>query len=119
MLTKDYFPLDSIIEDKITILLFSVELLEEFIEVIQRRKFQKYISTTDLNELIGAIERNAKFIETKSKIKKCRDPKDDFLLDLSIDGNATYLITGDKDLLELIIIGNTEIITMSEFLKRR
>jgi len=37
------------------------------------------------------------------------------LLSLAIDGKADYLLSGDKDLLVLKKIGNTEIKTISEF----
>ncbi len=51
-------------------------------------------------------------------IKICRDEKDNFLLSLSVDSKAEYLITGDKDLLVLEKIENTEILTFSEFIER-
>ncbi|WP_310590606.1 putative toxin-antitoxin system toxin component, PIN family [Dyadobacter sp. 3J3] len=47
----------------------------------------------------------------------CRDPKDNFLLSLSIDGNAHFLLTGDKNLLELNPFQNTSIIAISDFLQ--
>lgn len=42
LLTKDYSKLDSILSEALLTLLFSQELLEEFIEVAQRPKFKKY-----------------------------------------------------------------------------
>jgi uncharacterized protein len=45
-----------------------------------------------------------------------RKKKDNFLLSLAIDSNATYLLTGDKDLLVVNKIGKTKIITVSQFL---
>ena len=45
----------------------------------------------------------------------CRDPKDDFLLALSKKSKADYLITGDKDLLEIGIYARTEILTVNKF----
>jgi predicted nucleic acid-binding protein len=51
-----------------------------------------------------------------NNIKKiCRDPKDDFLLALSKKSKADFLITGDKDLLEIKIYGKTEILTVKKF----
>jgi hypothetical protein len=47
--------------------------------------------------------------------KICRDPKDDFLLALCKKSKANYLVTGDKDLLEIKIISGTEIITAKKF----
>ena len=46
----------------------------------------------------------------------CRDPKDNFLLSLSANGKATPLIAGDKDLLDLRKYGETEIVTIAEYL---
>lgn len=50
-----------------------------------------------------------------STLNFCRDEKDNFLLNLAVDGNADYLITGDKDLLVLEKIEKTKILTYSEF----
>jgi predicted nucleic acid-binding protein len=58
-------------------------------------------------------------VQIKSKIKACRDPKDDFLLSLAVDGKATHLITGDKDLLILKKFGKTKILTATEYLSTR
>jgi uncharacterized protein len=44
-----------------------------------------------------------------------RDSKDNFLLNLAVDGKADYLITGDKDLLEIGQIDKTSILTFKEF----
>ena len=41
------------------------------------------------------------FVDVTSVIQKCRDIKDNFLLSLSMDGKASHLLTGDKDLLIL------------------
>jgi len=53
----------------------------------------------------------------KSKVKVCRDTKDDFLLALSKDGKADYLVTGDKDLLSLNRYRKTDIVTFSKFIE--
>ena len=47
----------------------------------------------------------------------CRDEKDNFLLNLSVDGKADYLVTGDKDLLVLEMINKTRILTYRELIK--
>ena len=57
-------------------------------------------------------------IQITSNILICRDPDDNFLLNLAIDGNADYLITGDKGLLILEKINNTKIITIADFNKQ-
>ena len=54
-------------------------------------------------------------IEVKSTIDVCRDPNDNFLLELSKDGRADFLLTGDKDLLDLRKFDKTKITTISSF----
>ena len=71
----------------------------------------------DLEEILETIGRYADLVKVQTKIEVCRDPKDNFLLSLSIDGNADYLLTGDQDLLDLIKFGETTILTISDFLK--
>ena len=53
----------------------------------------------------------------KSKVNVCRDTKDEFLLALSKDGKADYLVTGDKDLLSLYRYRKTDIVTFSQFIE--
>jgi len=64
---------------------------------------------------LETIDEIAEIVNVTSEISQCRDPKDNFLLSLAIDGKADYLLSGDKDLLVLKKIGNTEIKTISEF----
>jgi uncharacterized protein len=75
-------------------------LLDEFLEVANRPKFRKYFSKSDIEEILETIAEYADFVVVKTSIDICRDTKDNFLLSLSIDGNADYLITGDDDLLD-------------------
>ncbi len=98
------------------IVIFSQELLEEFIEVARRPKLKKYFKLKDLEALLSQINLYAEFVSVQSAIYICRDKKDNFLLSLAIDSKANYLLTGDKDLLDIELIGPTKIITMREFL---
>jgi uncharacterized protein len=45
-----------------------------------------------------------------------RDPKDDAVLECAITTNAEFLVSGDRDLLDLKAYRNVSIITASEFL---
>ena len=104
----------AIIENNVTIL-FSTELFDEVIEVLQCPKFRKYFSQEDIQELISLIHSRVAWIEINNRFDDCRDPKDNFLLDLSVEGNADYLITGDEDLLILNPYRNTEIVNYRDF----
>ncbi|MCF0056274.1 putative toxin-antitoxin system toxin component, PIN family [Dyadobacter sp. CY356] len=117
LITKDLSKLDEIIFSKQGTLIFSAELLEEFLEVAQRPKFKKFFPQEDVEQILKTIEEYAEFVTVITKTDVCRDPKDNFLLSLSIDGNADFLITGDKDLLALHPFEKTSIITISDFLQ--
>jgi len=54
-------------------------------------------------------------VEITSDLEICRDPKDNFLLNLANDGEADFLITGDKDLLDIGRLGKTLITTYRVF----
>ena len=99
-------------------MIFSNELLEEFIDVVSRPKFKKYFSKKDIEKILEYFDQFGELVKVKSDIKICRDEKDNFLLNLSVDSKADYLITGDKDLLILEKIENTKILTFLEFFDR-
>ncbi|GAB3933085.1 hypothetical protein GCM10028804_48530 [Larkinella terrae] len=116
MLTKDFSKFDQVFADQTLILLFSQELLDEFIEVARRPKFKRYFSLTDLQDLVEQISLRAEFVTIASEVTICRDPKDNFLLALAIDAKATHLITGDKDLLDIQKFESTTILTIAAYL---
>jgi uncharacterized protein len=118
LITKDYIKLDELIISKKLILLFSQELLEEFVEVANRPKFKRYFSNSEIDELLEIIQEYAQFVNVKSNINLCRDLKDNFLLSLAADSNADFILTGDKDLLALKKFEKTIIITITDFLKQ-
>ncbi len=55
-------------------------------------------------------------IEIKEKVEECRDPKDNKFLELAINGKATAIVSGDKDLLILHPFRGIPIVTVSQFL---
>lgn len=118
LISKDYTELDDLIQNKKIILVFSDELLEEFIDVVKRPKFEKFFSKKDIEKLLNTFDQYADLINVKSKIDICRDEKDNFLLNLSVDGKADYLVTGDNDLLILKEIKKTKILTYRELIEQ-
>ncbi len=60
----------------------------------------------------------ATLITIIEQITDCRDPKDNKFLELAINGNATCIITGDKDLLVLHPFRGISILTPRLFLEQ-
>ncbi len=118
LLTKENSSVVSLIANHHLTLLFSEDLLSEFLDVTQRNKFKKYFSKADTVNLLHQLSSRSEMIKVTSKVIVCRDTKDNFLLALAKDGKATHLITGDKDLLILEKFGETIILKINDFLKK-
>ncbi|WP_231490425.1 putative toxin-antitoxin system toxin component, PIN family [Pedobacter sp. Leaf170] len=116
LISKDFSKLDEIIFSEKATILFSEELLSEFLEVIRRPKLRRYFQQDDLENLLETLDEYAEYVNVSSDVHFCRDEKDNFLLSLAVDGNADFLLTGDADLLVLDKIGKTKITTISAFM---
>lgn len=101
---------------KIQIVLTS-QLKEELTEVTKRPKFKKYFKRKKVQELLKLMDIIGLNYEVKNYPNICRDSKDNFLLGLILVGKPHYLVTGDKDLLELNPFEGTQIIIPSDFQK--
>jgi uncharacterized protein len=100
------------------ILLISEETLAELAEVLSRKKFDKYVSTDDRKTFINKLQVISQKVEIIERIMACRDAKDDKFLELAINGNAKFIITGDRDLLVLNIFKGIEVMTSQDFITR-
>jgi len=118
LISKDLSKLDELLFEKKVKLVFSKELLDEFLEVTKRPKFRRFFTRTDVENILETIDEYADFVVVKSKITICRDLKDNFLLSLAKDGKADFLLTGDNDLLDIGMFEKTSIETISDFLSR-
>jgi uncharacterized protein len=97
-------------------IVFSDEILKEYRKVILRDKFKKIITTSQVNRFMSLVIARLENVELKTELTGSRDQNDNFLLSLSYDGNADYLVTGDLDLLDLQQTGSTKILRLPEFL---
>jgi putative PIN family toxin of toxin-antitoxin system len=93
------------------------EQLQELLKNIYAEKFRKYFPLEPALEFANYFTQRADFIELKSVVNICRDAKDNYLLALSKDSNAAFLITGDNDLLILRTFEQTIICTLTDFLQ--
>lgn len=93
----------------------SEELVREIQPTLSKARLQKYFDNTILEEFWLLFNSLVVAIKISSSVSICRDAADNYLLALSKDSDADYLITGDKDLLELKQFGKTRIVTLTEF----
>lgn len=93
------------------------DFIDEILQTITKPKLKKYFGTNALEKMLFTFDPYIDFIDVKSIISDCRDPKDNFLLALAKDSDADYLLTGEKDLLYLQKYGNTKIVTIVNFIE--
>lgn len=96
-------------------LIFAEQSIQELMMVSQRQKFNKYFKAEDLDNLVDLIMTIGRIFKINHVPTICRDPKDDYLLELARKSKADYLVTGDIDLLEIENYKGTRIITVKEF----
>jgi putative PIN family toxin of toxin-antitoxin system len=106
--TREFFKSENL-------LVASKALFDELADTLRKPYLAERIERTNYEGLVSLLQRNAELIEVRSVVEMCRDPNDNYLLALAKDGNADYLITGDKDLLVLKEFEKTKIIDMKEF----
>ena len=114
LISKDLKFIDAFIDNGQIKLIFSEELIEEFLTVATRPKFERYFPGNDIKLLLSKFDLYGRLIKVTSEITICRDKKDNFLLCLAVDSKADFLVTGDSDLLEIRRINKTKIITFKE-----
>lgn len=97
--------------------LVSTELLKaEIVNVTQRPKFRKYFSEEKVEALMEWMDEAMTTVTIDKITPRCRDPKDDYLLELAVQSHAIYLVSGDNDLLVLGQVEGCRIMTYSQFL---
>lgn len=98
-------------------ILISDALVMELSRVLGRERFDPYVSLEERNEFLVSLVRNSDLIEITESVRACRDPDDDRILELAVNGAAAYIVTGDSDLLVMNPFRGVEILTPARFLR--
>ncbi|SFU04149.1 hypothetical protein SAMN04489724_3551 [Algoriphagus locisalis] len=115
LIGKSLSKLKHLISNGVVKIVTTDQLLLEIKKVSQREKLKKYFPPDSVNDLIDLLESIAVKVEISPTHFVSRDPKDNFLLDLIDYAKADFLVTGDKDLLELNPFKTAQIVTPSTF----
>ena len=99
------------------VVLQSPETMSELVTKLLLPKFEKYITLEQRRQLLIRVFERSLLIRPTHQTEICRDRDDNKFLNLAASGEASYLITGDDDLLILKHYEKTAIVTPKEFLK--
>ena len=105
---------DSALNDGIVLL--SEATFDELKETLFRPRFDEYISVKERELFLAQLEQAAEFVPIIQRVRECRDPKDDQILDVALNGRADVIVTGDEDLLALHPWRGIAIVTPREYL---
>lgn len=98
-------------------LLVSDATLAELAAVLARPKFDPYITIADRQEFIRLLGRIAERIPITYTVHACRDPKDNMILEVAVNGHADLILTGDQDLLTLRTFQEIPITSPSSYIE--
>ena len=94
------------------------ELLVELDRVLRYPKLQRYTSESERRRFVALIMALSDVVELPESIPRiCRNPDDDRVIACAVAGGATFIASGDRDLLALGRVGRISILTAVEFLE--
>jgi putative PIN family toxin of toxin-antitoxin system len=100
----------------------SPNLLSEYRDIPLELEAEGKITRLQLEALItgiAAFVANAMLVSPCKPVTLCRDEKDNMILECCLESKAVFLLTGDKDLLDIKKLPfDLNILTPLEFLKR-
>jgi putative PIN family toxin of toxin-antitoxin system len=98
--------------------LYFPEFFREYAEVCSRpHLWKKYnLDKEELEATIQIMASRGILVHVITEVDVCRDPDDNVILSLALDGKADYIVSGDKDLLDLSPFQDIPIIKPAEFL---
>lgn len=99
-------------------LVTSPEILAELARVLLYPKLRKasHMTEAEVTFYIEAVAHESLLAEKGPKIALCRDPDDNKFLEAAVHSRARFLVTGDKDLLDLRSVRSVKIVRPVSFL---
>lgn len=100
-------------------LVLSPPILEELGRALFYEKLRKFRWMTDeeIVELLQALAQGSVRVPGRVRVKASRDPDDDKFLAAATEAEAQFVVTGDRDLLDLKRYGSVRIVRPLPFLK--
>ena len=83
------------------VILASETSIAELAEVIVRPRFERFLTAPLRIAFLHEFEFIAELVTITVRIKLCRDPSDDHVLELAVSGAAQYIVSRVLDLLVL------------------
>jgi putative PIN family toxin of toxin-antitoxin system len=95
--------LDAALDGRVK-LLSSPMLLTEIVSVLERPRLRRYLSLDEARRFVADLASVTTQVDDAPLPHPavCRDPRDDYLVALAVATHADAIVTGDRDLLDLV-----------------
>jgi len=101
------------------VVVLSPEIIEEILSVLYRpslrQRFPEMVEPARLKRILATLE-EAEVVEPTKKLSLCRDPHDDKLFECAVEGRAQYIVSEDRDILDVGEYEGIKTITAEEFI---
>jgi predicted nucleic acid-binding protein len=101
-------------------LLISDHIIDEVIRNLEKPYFAAVLKGTDAPLIFQEIRSHAEMVDLSPHSllpSKASHPEDNYVLAAALEGHADYLVTGDKQLQKIAVIGDTAIVGPAEMLR--
>ena len=88
----------------------------ELYRVVSRPKFDRYVTDEERQLFLSGLRDVVESIAVVRIVRACRDPKDDMVLELAVNGKADLIVSGDRDLLSLGSFDGIAIVSPASYL---
>ncbi len=89
-------------------------LLSELFEVLVK-KFN--FPDEKIKQIDKKLNKLFRLVSPKKRLAIVKDEADNRVLEAAVEGKCKYIVTGDKELLELIVYRDIKLVTADQFLK--
>lgn len=96
----------------------SQPLIDELERTLRYPRLKRYLAwtDTDLKEFLALIRRQARVVSPSRTLEVIEeDPDDNRVLEAAVEGQAGYIVSGDRHLLQLGKHGDIRIVTPARF----
>ncbi len=99
-------------------LIISPEVLEEIEDLINRKRIAERhkLTAREREVVMSEIASLSYIVPGTTQVEIVRDPDDDKIIAAAVEGNADYIVSRDKDLLDLKQYQGIKIITPEKFM---
>jgi putative PIN family toxin of toxin-antitoxin system len=102
------------------VIVLSPEIIKEILSVLYRpslrRRFSQMAEPVHVRQILAVLER-AEVVEPSKRLSVCRDPDDDKFFECALEAGAEYIVSEDRDILDVGEFEGIKTITADEIVR--